>query len=133
MKHLTVFFQRVIIYCVIFRERRKIRSAYVTIAQNLKPKEWLYAVLSLGFIVLQVWLELLLPDYMQKITALAISNAGMAEIWKNGGIMLACALGSALGAVIVGYFTARIAAALSYRLRGQLFEKVESFSHGRDQ
>ena len=96
--------------------------------KNLKPKEWLYAVLSLGFIVLQVWLELLLPDYMQKITALAISNAGMAEIWKNGGIMLACALGSALGAVIVGYFTARIAAALSYRLRGQLFEKVESFS-----
>ena len=70
--------------------------------KNLKPKEWLYAVLSLGFIVLQVWLELLLPDYMQKITALAISNAGMAEIWKNGGIMLACALGSALGAVIVG-------------------------------
>ena len=81
--------------------------------KNLKPKEWLYAVLSLGFIVLQVWLELLLPDYMQKITALAISNAGMAEIWKNGGIMLACALGSALGAVIVGYFTARIAAALT--------------------
>ena len=34
MKHLTVFFQRVIIYCVIFRERRKIRSAYVTIAQK---------------------------------------------------------------------------------------------------
>ena len=26
-------------------------------------KDWVYLVLSVGFIVLQVWLDLLLPDY----------------------------------------------------------------------
>lgn len=96
--------------------------------KNLKAKEWLFVVLALGFIVLQVWLELTLPDYMSTITALAVSGSKLSEIWKNGGLMLLCALGSALSSVIVGFFAARIAATLSFRLRGQLFEKVESFS-----
>ena len=98
--------------------------------KNLRPIEWLFVVLSLGLIVGQVWLELLIPDYMSTITLLAVSGApsGMGEIWRTGGIMLACALGSAAGAVIVGFITARVAAALSFRLRARIFDRVESFS-----
>ena len=96
--------------------------------KNLQWKEWLFAMLSLGFIVLQVWLELEIPNYMSTITQLAITGSSMGEIWKNGGIMLACAFGSALSSVAVGFFAARIAAGLSFRLRSEIFEKVENFS-----
>ena len=81
--------------------------------KTLKWREWLYAVAAVGFIVLQVWLDLTMPDYMSEITQLAVmSDASvMGEIWKNGGLMLACALGSALSSVAVGFFAARIASA----------------------
>ncbi len=96
----------------------------------LKVREWIFALLAVGLIVLQVWLDLTMPDYMATITQLAVtgSSANMGELWKNGAFMLACALGSALSAVAVGFFVARIAAAVSFRLRAQVFDKVESFS-----
>lgn len=98
------------------------------ILKALHWKDWVYLVLSVGFIVLQVWLDLLLPDYTSTILQYAMTGMPMGEIWKQGGIMLACALGSAASSVIVGYFAARIASAVAFRLRGQVFDKVESFS-----
>lgn len=99
------------------------------ILKTLKWREWVFALLGVGFIVLQVWLDLTMPDYMEKITTLAISGTGAGgEIWKNGALMLGCALGSALSSVLVGFFVARIAAAVSFRLRSLVFDKVESYS-----
>ena len=99
------------------------------IFKTLHWKEWLYAALSVGFIVLQVWLDLTMPDYMSRITlAITGGTPDMAEVWKDGGLMLACALGSALSSVAVGFFAARIGAAVSYRLRASVFGRVESFS-----
>ncbi len=99
------------------------------ILKTLKWKEWIFAFLSVGFVVLQVWLDLTMPDYMEKITMLAVSGAGAGgEIWKNGALMLGCAFGSALSSVVVGFFVARIAAAVSFRMRSRVFSKVESFS-----
>lgn len=99
------------------------------IFKYLKPKEWLMAGFSLIFIVAQVWLDLKLPDYMSAITRLTqTEGSAMSDIWLNGGYMLLCALGSLVGAIIVGYFAARIAASFSQRLRSMLFNKVESFS-----
>ncbi len=96
----------------------------------LKAREWLYVILGVGFIVLQVWLDLTMPDYMSEITQLAVMGdaANMPAIWKNGGLMLACAFGSAVSSVAVGFFAARIAAAVSFRLRSRVFDKVEGFS-----
>ncbi len=100
------------------------------VLKTLKWREWLYAVAAVGFIVLQVWLDLTMPDYMSQITQLAVMSdaANMPEIWKNGGLMLACALGSAVSSVAVGFFAARIAASVSFRLRSRVFDKVEGFS-----
>lgn len=86
--------------------------------------------ISAALIVLQVWLDLKLPDYMKEITNLITAEAGstMREIWVAGGWMLLCALGSAAAAVLVGFFSAQVAAALSMRLREGLFDKVNSFS-----
>lgn len=100
------------------------------ILRQLKAREWIFAALSVGLIVLQVWLDLTLPDYMATITELAVTSSAstMGEIWKNGGLMLGCALGSALSLAAVGFFVAQIAATVSYRLREKVFDKVEGFS-----
>ncbi len=99
------------------------------ILKRLKAAEWLQALVSLVFIVAQVWLDLKLPDYMSEITRLTqTSGSEMADIWTAGGKMLLCALGSLISSVIVGFFAARIAASFSQRLRSQLFSKVDSFS-----
>jgi ATP-binding cassette subfamily B protein len=97
--------------------------------KRLKAAEWLQAVVSLAFIVTQVWLDLKLPDYMSQITQLTQTpGSAISEIWLAGGMMLLCALGSVLSAVIVGFFASRIAASFSQRVRSQLFSKVDSFS-----
>lgn len=101
----------------------------IKLFRYLRPKDWLMAGVSLIFIVIQVWLELKLPDYMAEITTLSQTpGSEIAEIWLNGGYMLLCALGSLIAAIVVGYFAAKIAARFSQRLRSLLFNKVESFS-----
>ena len=101
----------------------------IKLFKHLKPKEWLMALVSLVFIVTQVWLELKIPEYMSKVTILTQTpGSPMSEIWLNGGYMMLSALGSLVAAVIVGYFAAKISASYSQRLRGLLFNKVESFS-----
>lgn len=99
------------------------------ILRRLTAREWLGAGISLVLIVAQVWLDLKLPDFMAEITRLTQTpGSAMADIWRAGGKMLLCALGSLTSAVIVGYFAARIAASFSRSLRSQLFQKVDSFS-----
>ena len=90
--------------------------------------EWLQAALSLVFVVAQVWLDLKLPDYMAKITTLVETpNSQMGDIWKAGGEMLLCALGSLVATVVVAFLSSRIAASFSQTLRSLQFKKVDSF------
>jgi ATP-binding cassette subfamily B protein len=101
----------------------------IRIFKYLKPKAWLMALASLGFVVVQVWLDLKSPDYMLEITVLTQTpGSAMGDIWLAGGKMLVCTLGSLAAAVAVGFFAARIAATFSKELRSMLFSKVESFS-----
>ena len=75
--------------------------------KNFKKKDWLLIIVSIVLIVMQVWLELKMPDYMSKVTVLVQTEGSkMSEILKNGGFMLLCAFGSLVGAVIVGYLIA---------------------------
>lgn len=101
----------------------------VKIFSYLRKKEWLSILVSVAFIVLQVFLDLKTPEYMAEITTL-IQTPGTStgDILVPGGYMLLCALGSMTSAVIVGFFAARVAAGLSRRLRGLVFEKTLSFS-----
>lgn len=97
--------------------------------KNLTWKEWLMAAVSVVFIVAQVWLDLKLPEYMSEITSLLTTGSdNMSEIWRNGGFMIACAIGSALMSVIVGFFAARIAAKLGLIIRGKVYSKIQKFS-----
>lgn len=101
----------------------------IKIFKYLKREEWICMAVSIIFIVMQVWLDLKLPDYMSEITVLVqTKGSAMSEIWQAGGYMLLCALGSLASSCVVGFFVARIAAAISKRLRSLVYDKVQSFS-----
>lgn len=97
--------------------------------KNLSWKEWLMIAVSILLIVGQVWLDLKLPDYMNEITTLIQQeNREMSKVWIAGGYMLACALGSALLSVVVGFFSARIGSALGLNLRQKVYNQIQSYS-----
>lgn len=99
------------------------------IFKTLKTKDVFFIFLCAGLIVFQVWLDMKLPKYMMEISSLLGSaDVAVATIWEKGGYMLLCALGSMASAITVGFFTAKIAAGFSMRLRTNMFSKVESFS-----
>lgn len=101
----------------------------IRLLKRLKISEWMQVFISLIFVVVQVWLDLKLPDYMAEITQYSQTpGSNMSDIWAAGGMMLLCAVGSLGASVIVGFFAARIAASFSQRIRSLLFTKVDSFS-----
>ena len=101
----------------------------MSIFKNLSRLDYVVIVLCIGLIIAQVWLDLKMPEYLN-IVIQAATNPGheMSEIWLNGGLMLACAVGSAGLAVVTGFLVSRLAARFSMRLRGQVFDKVQGFS-----
>ena len=97
----------------------------------LKWIDYLYLFFMVGLVVLQVWLDLELPNYMATIIRYLQMEEMLDrvnQILINGGYMLACAVGSLLSAVIINFFVAKISARLSASLRFALYAKVESFS-----
>ena len=97
----------------------------IKLLKNLGKKEWFLALICLTLIIGQVWLELKIPDYMSEITVLVQTEGSeMSEIVKNGGYMIACAFGSLISAIIVGYLASGISATFSMKVRKKLFNKV---------
>lgn len=97
--------------------------------KNLSKKDLIYTIICIALIIFQVWLELRMPDYMSAITQLVQTEGSkMSEIIKEGAYMLACAGGSLISAVIVGYFAANVASSFSATVRKKIFNKVEEFS-----
>lgn len=96
----------------------------------LEKKDYLLIVLLIGFIVCQVWLDLTLPDYTKELTqAISTETATMDIVWKNGGMMLLCAVGSMACAMASVFCCSKIAADFSKNIRTNLFDKVMSFSN----
>lgn len=101
----------------------------IKLLKNLGKKEIVLAISSLMLIIVQVWLELKMPDYMSQITVLVQTEGSqMSEIIQNGAYMLACALGSLISAIIVGYLASNVSATFSMKVRKKLFDKVENLA-----
>lgn len=99
------------------------------ILKKFKKKEWLLSFFALLLIIVEVWLELKMPDYMSEITKLVQTEGSkMTDIITNGAWMISCALGSLIAAIIVGYIVANVASSFSMNLRKDIFNKVESLS-----
>ena len=103
----------------------------IKIFKNFKKKDILYILCCIVFIVLQVYLDLKLPDYMTDITRLIQTEGSkFNDIIVKGLYMLGCAFGSLISAVVVGYFASIISANFSFNLRSKIFNKVLCFSTG---
>ena len=97
--------------------------------KNLNKKEKIFVLISIVLIVLQVWLELKIPDYMSNITILVQTEGSlMADILNQGMFMLLCALGALIINVSRGYFAAYTGSSFEKNLRRKVFKKVGSFS-----
>ncbi len=101
----------------------------IKILKNLHKKEIIFIIISILSIVIQVWLDLRIPEYMSNITKILQSgNAVMNDILKEGFWMLLCSFGSLILAIFVGYFAAYVGTSFEKKLRRNMFEKVETFS-----
>lgn len=97
--------------------------------KNLTKKDVITILISVVLIVFQVWLDLKLPDYMSAITRLVQTEGStINDILVQGGYMLACAGGSLIAMIIVGYLTSSVSANFSRILGKKVFEKVQGFS-----
>lgn len=101
----------------------------IKLFKYLSKRDWALAVVILGLVVLQVWLELTMPEYTAQINTLVVSTGSkLRPILIAGGKMLACAAGSLASAVVVCFLVAQISASFAKNLRAAIFDKVQSFS-----
>lgn len=101
--------------------------------KNLRWIDYLFIVVICGLIVLQVFLDLRLPDYTQNIMIeLGKLQQGLEvsvkTILVNGGFMLACAFGSLGSAILVNFVTANLSSRLAYYVRAKVYNKIQGFS-----
>lgn len=98
------------------------------IFKSFNKKDFMLVILSITFIVFQVFLELKLPDFMSEITMLIQTEGStMSSILEQGLYMLLCAGGSLISAVIVGFMASKLSANFSKIIRKKIFVKVGSF------
>lgn len=62
------------------------RQKMIKLLKNLPKRNWFMMLFAIGFVVLQVWLDLTIPDYMADITALVQTDGSkMTDIMAAGG------------------------------------------------
>lgn len=99
----------------------------IKMLKNMSKKEMLFAVFSILFMILQVWLELKIPDYMSKITTIISTENNVSSVLNEGIWMILCALGSLVISIIIGYFSSYVGTSFEMNMRSKIFRKVQSF------
>ena len=95
---------------------------------KLKLKEIILMVINAFFIVVQVWLDLRLPEYMSNITTLVQTpGSSMNDILAQGYGMLSCIGASLVTSIIIVLLSSFIGAGFAQTLREEMFDKVYSF------
>ena len=81
-------------------------------------------------IVAQCYLQLMLPEYMGKITTLITSDSPdkINQIWINGGYMILISVGVVILATIQNFTGATLSAYVGRELRTEMFHKVNHIS-----
>lgn len=102
--------------------------------KNLRASDCILIVLIVGITVLQVFLTIQLTDQISAIVGAIqcvsekLPGWDTGDIWREGGIMLAYAVGSALCLAATGVTASHVASRLSATLRNEVYKKTESFS-----
>lgn len=96
----------------------------IKLLKNMRRKEKLMAFLCLAFVVVQVYFDLRLPDYMTELTVLIKTSGTTADIVNVGLKMLGCTAVSAVLAIACGFLAAKTASGFSFAVRDKLFHHV---------
>lgn len=96
----------------------------VKLLNNMRRKEKLMAMLCLVLVVVQVYFDLRLPDYMTELTVLIKTSGTTADIVNVGLKMLGCTVASAALAIACGFLAAKTASGFSFAVRDKLFRHV---------
>ena len=88
-----------------------------------------WMLLAFALLFGQAMAELALPDYMSSLVSQGVAVGDMGYVLQKGAVMLLIALASAVCAILVGLLAARIGSGVARDLRGQVFDKVTSFSN----
>lgn len=100
------------------------------IFKNLKLRDVCCILICAVLVVVQVWLDLTMPDYTQKLTeSVSAGEIDMGVVMQNGGMMLLCAVGSMAAAMFCGFFASQVAANFAKTLREKLFGHILKFSN----
>ena len=91
----------------------------------LKNKWYLFLIV-MGAIIAQCYLQLMLPEYMGKITQFIMSDSPskINDIWVNGGWMILISVGVVILATIQNFLGATLSAIAGRELRKEVFKKV---------
>lgn len=101
----------------------------INLFKYLKKREIIGIIFSIALVVLQVWLELSMPDYMSEITRLVQTDGSlMSDILIAGGKMCLCAFGSLIASIVVCYLASNIASSFATVIRSKIFDKISKFS-----
>ena len=92
--------------------------------KNMRRKEKEMALLCLVFVVVQIYFDLCLPDYMTELTMLIKTSGTTADIAAVGLKMLGCTAASAVLAIACGFLAAKTASGFSFAVREKLFRHV---------
>lgn len=99
----------------------------IKMLKNMSKKEALFAIFSILFMILQVWLELKIPDYMSKITTIITTSNSVSSVIRESVWMILCALGSLVISIIIGYFSSYVGTSFEMNMRSKIFRKVQDF------
>ncbi len=92
--------------------------------KNMRRKEKEMALLCLVFVVVQIYFDLRLPDYMTELTMLIKTSGTTADSAAVGLKMLGCTAASAVLAIACGFLAAKTASGFSFAVREKLFRHV---------
>lgn len=96
--------------------------------KTLRKREWAMMSICAVFIVLQVWLDLKLPDYMADITKLVETDGSkLHDVLVAGGKMLGVSAASMVCAIVSSLMAAITSSWIAKTLRDRQFKKVQSF------
>lgn len=100
------------------------------ILRYMGRREWASAAVCALLIVLQVYLDLRIPQYMTEVTDAIGRSAPVSEVIGYGMEMAVCAIASFAVSLSAGFAAAYMASSLSRRLRSLTFDKVGGFTPG---
>jgi len=98
------------------------------ILKYLEKKAWVLIFFCFVFILLQVYLDLRIPQYMDSITLSLQKGQTIDVVAEYGWRMILCAAASLVASLCAGYMSAKVGAILSKGLRAKLFDKTRGFT-----